>query len=129
MYGRCGTEAGMQTGSVSRKIPSKSFPPMRMDACLVTEFILPLIRTRVFCIQAVLLQNTQTNMKMLYIWGFLRLLTENHFMWSHHFTPKELEAKKKNCVHAKAGRSLKEDEIIFYSEAAMVMNYLVEFDA
>ena len=48
---------------------------------------------------------------------------------SHHFTPKELEAKKKNCVHAKAGRSLKEDEIIFYSEAAMVMNYLVEFDA
>lgn len=48
---------------------------------------------------------------------------------SHHFTPKELEAKKKNCVHAKAGRSLREDEIIFYSEAAMVMNYLVEFDA
>ena len=90
-----------------------------------------IIRTRVFCIQAVLLQNTQTNMKMLYIWGFLRLLTENHFMWNRATTllQKKLEAKKKNCVHAKAGRSLREDEIIFYSEAAMVMNYLVEFDA
>lgn len=98
MYGRCGTEAGMQTGSVSRKIPSKSFPPMRMDACLVTELILPLIRTRVFCIQAVLLQNTQTNMKMLYIWGFLRLLTENHFMWNRATTLLQKNWKRKRKI-------------------------------
>ena len=48
---------------------------------------------------------------------------------SHHFTPRELEEKKKNCVHAKAGRSLKKMKLLFYSESAMVMNYLVEFDA
>lgn len=39
------------------------------------------------------------------------------------------EMKKRNCdcVHAHAGASLRNDEIIFYDEAATVLNYIVEF--
>lgn len=33
----------------------------------------------------------------------------------------------KNCVHAHAGAALRNDEIVYYSEDAMVINYLVEF--
>lgn len=32
-----------------------------------------------------------------------------------------------NCVHAHAGSMLRNDEIVYYSEAAMVLNYIVEF--
>lgn len=37
--------------------------------------------------------------------------------------------KKNNadCLHAHAGAALKNDEIVFYDEAAMVLNYIVEF--
>ncbi len=40
---------------------------------------------------------------------------------------KEMEDQRANCVHAHAGSMLRNDEIIFYSEAAMVLNYIVEF--
>lgn len=33
----------------------------------------------------------------------------------------------KSCVHAHAGNALRNDEIIFYSEDAVVLNYIVEF--
>lgn len=33
----------------------------------------------------------------------------------------------RNCVHAHAGSALRRDEIIFYSEDAMVLNYIVVF--
>ena len=32
-----------------------------------------------------------------------------------------------NCVHAHAGPYLRNDEIVFYDEAAMLLNYIVEF--
>ena len=35
----------------------------------------------------------------------------------------------KNCVHAHAGQALLNDEVIFYNEDAMLLNYLVEFAA
>lgn len=35
----------------------------------------------------------------------------------------------KNCVHAHAGTQLRNDEIIFYAEEAMLLNYIVEFAA
>lgn len=38
-----------------------------------------------------------------------------------------LNAKHKNCVHAHAGPQLYNDEIVFYSEDAMLLNYIVEF--
>lgn len=44
-------------------------------------------------------------------------------------TAKRLDIDHKNCLHAKAGSSLRADEIVFYDERAMVMNYLVEFSA
>lgn len=33
-----------------------------------------------------------------------------------------------NCVHAHAGSYLRNDEIVFYNEAAMLLNYIVEFN-
>ena len=33
-----------------------------------------------------------------------------------------------NCLHAHAGSALRNDEIVFYDEAAMVLNYIVEFE-
>ena len=40
----------------------------------------------------------------------------------------DLDARGKDCVHAYAGCSgLRNEEIVFYSEAAMCMRYLVEF--
>ena len=44
-------------------------------------------------------------------------------------TAKRLDIDHKDCLHAKAGSSLRADEIVFYDERAMVMNYLVEFSA
>lgn len=40
-----------------------------------------------------------------------------------------LDSQGVNCVHAHAGTYLKNDEIIFYDEAAMLLNYIVEFNA
>lgn len=34
-----------------------------------------------------------------------------------------------DCVHAHAGNALREDEIVFYNEDAIVLNYIVEFAA
>ena len=34
-----------------------------------------------------------------------------------------------NCLHVQAGNMLINDEIIFYTESAMLLNYLVEFKA
>ena len=36
--------------------------------------------------------------------------------------------KNCDCLHAHAGVSLQNDEIIFYHEDAMVLNYIVEFE-
>ena len=44
-------------------------------------------------------------------------------------TAKRLDIDHKNCLHAKAGSSLRAYEFVFYDERAMVMNYLVEFSA
>ena len=33
-----------------------------------------------------------------------------------------------NCLHAHAGSALMNDEIVFYHEDAMVLNYIVEFE-
>lgn len=34
----------------------------------------------------------------------------------------------RNCVHAHAGSALRNDEIIFYDDSAMILNYIVEFN-
>lgn len=49
-----------------------------------------------------------------------------HVERSYHYTKKTLQGK--NCVHAHAGTALKNDEIIFYDEAAMVLKYIVKFE-
>ena len=41
--------------------------------------------------------------------------------------PSSFNTDEYNCVHAKKGRSLLRDEIIFYDEAAIVPRYLVQF--
>ena len=46
----------------------------------------------------------------------------------HHFSQNELECLHADCVHAHAGTYLQNDEIIFYDEDAIVMNYIVEFE-
>ena len=40
---------------------------------------------------------------------------------------KETKTAGCDCLHAHAGKSLKNDEIVFYDESAMVLNYIVEF--
>lgn len=45
------------------------------------------------------------------------------------YTQEQLIRLKKNCVHAHAGPYLYNDEIVFYSENAMLLNYIVEFGA
>lgn len=44
------------------------------------------------------------------------------------FTQKMLDSLGKNCIHAHAGSQLLNDEIVYYDEAAMVLNYIVEFE-
>lgn len=44
------------------------------------------------------------------------------------YTQSALKQQNKNCVHAHAGNYLYNDEIIFYSESAMLLNYIVEFE-
>lgn len=62
--------------------------------------------------------------------GLFAVAYGNHYL-SHPvaMTAKRLDIDHKNCLHAKAGSSLRADEIVFYDERAMVMNYLVEFSA
>lgn len=48
---------------------------------------------------------------------------------AHSYTPAELARNNADCVHAHAGSALLNDEIIFYDEAAMLLNYIVEFGA
>lgn len=43
------------------------------------------------------------------------------------YSKESLKNLGKNCVHAHAGSCLINDEIIFFDEAAMVLNYIVEF--
>lgn len=40
----------------------------------------------------------------------------------------EVKRSGKDCLHAHAGSALRNDEIVFYDEAAMVLNYIVEFE-
>lgn len=44
------------------------------------------------------------------------------------YTQSILKNQNRNCVHAHAGSYLRNDEIIFYTESAMVLNYIVEFE-
>lgn len=43
------------------------------------------------------------------------------------WTQAKLKTLGKNCVHAHAGYALRNDEIIYYKESAMVLNYIVVF--
>ena len=43
------------------------------------------------------------------------------------FTQQILLDSNRNCVHAHAGQYLCNDEIVFYSESAILLNYIVEF--
>ena len=45
------------------------------------------------------------------------------------YTQSIVKSNGKNCVHAHAGTQLRNDEIIYYSEDAMLLNYIVEFAA
>lgn len=44
---------------------------------------------------------------------------------AHSYTAAEVSSKGCDCVHAKAGQSLLNDEVIFYDEAASVLEFLV----
>ncbi len=44
------------------------------------------------------------------------------------YTSGDLKRLGKNCVHAHAGTRLRNDEIIFYDEDAVCLNYIVEFN-
>ena len=46
---------------------------------------------------------------------------------SQKYTDSMLQNMGKDCVHAHAGNQLYRDEIIYYNEDAMVLNYIVEF--
>ena len=48
---------------------------------------------------------------------------------AHRYDQTYLKSIGKNCVHAHAGTQLYNDEIVFYDEAAILLNYIVEFDA
>ena len=48
--------------------------------------------------------------------------------YAHSYTEQDLLKANKNCVHAVAGEQLQNDEIIFYNESAVLLNYIVEFE-
>jgi len=54
--------------------------------------------------------------------------TDNAWGIDRHFGYKELQRRQKgaHCLHAHAGKSLRNDEIIFYKENQMTIKYLVE---
>lgn len=43
------------------------------------------------------------------------------------YSQRFLDAQHKNCVHALAGSQLYNDEVVFYDEDAVLLNYIVEF--
>ena len=45
------------------------------------------------------------------------------------YSKTDLKRIGKNCVHAHAGTQLRNDEIVFYDEDAVCLNYIVEFSA
>jgi len=45
----------------------------------------------------------------------------------HTYSETDLIRENKNCVHAQAGTYLANDEIVFYNEDAVLLNYIVEF--
>jgi poly [ADP-ribose] polymerase len=47
----------------------------------------------------------------------------------HHYSQRELNAEHKNCVHAHKGQYLYNDEIIYYDEDAICLQYIVVFYA
>lgn len=49
------------------------------------------------------------------------------FGWGFGWEDLQRVAPSKSCVHAKAGKVLRNDEIIFYREEQTTINYLVEF--
>lgn len=51
----------------------------------------------------------------------------HNVLCSEPFTQQKLKSLGADCVHAHAGAYLLNDEIVFYDESAMVLNYLVEF--
>ncbi len=54
---------------------------------------------------------------------------EPYYVGDHEFGSYEQNVKKnnKNCLHAKQGTRLKNDEVVFYSEDALLLKYIVEF--
>ena len=53
--------------------------------------------------------------------------TPHDVTMSENFSQNKLKNLQCNCVHAHAGSQLLNDEIIFYNESAMLLNYIVEF--
>lgn len=53
--------------------------------------------------------------------------TPHDVTMSESFSQNKLKNLHCNCVHAHAGSQLLNDEIIFYNESAMLLNYIVEF--
>lgn len=56
-------------------------------------------------------------------------VVEDNRQFTYGFNWKDLQriAPDKGCVHAKAGKVLLSDEVVFYDEAQTTINYLVEF--
>lgn len=48
---------------------------------------------------------------------------------AYSYTQNYLKTQNANCVHAHAGPHLLNDEIVFYDESAILLNYIVEFSA
>lgn len=51
-----------------------------------------------------------------------------HSGLGRYFNKKDLP-RGKDCVHAHAGSSLRNDEVVFYDEDAVLLNYVVEFES
>lgn len=49
--------------------------------------------------------------------------------YAHYYDKHQLRACNADCVHAHAGVALRNDEIIFYDESAVLLNYIVEFNS
>ena len=49
------------------------------------------------------------------------------YSWSHEDYKKSVENGPYNSLHAHAGQSLRNDEIIVYREEAVLLNYIVQF--
>jgi poly [ADP-ribose] polymerase len=67
--------------------------------------------------------------------GLYAVAYGNPLKWtngSHFFDKTEVKSRNCDCVHAlgqaNGGNILRADEIVFYDENAMLLNYIVEFD-